>query len=172
MHILGLPEEDLPLLLKLTRDFLGADDPDRTSAELPLIGMRVALQTLRDYFHQVTNDRRSRPRDDLASVIATARINGEALPDFETVSYFIVFATGGHDTTTFAIVGGVHALVQQRKQLALLQGNAELLASAVDEMQRWTSPVNHFVRTATDNCRLGDAFIEAGELARPVFSLS
>ncbi|MCV7074340.1 cytochrome P450, partial [Mycobacterium szulgai] len=58
-----------------------------------------ALLDMFGYFNGVTASRREQPTADLASAIANARIDGEPLSDIETVSYYLIVATAGHDTT-------------------------------------------------------------------------
>jgi cytochrome P450 len=163
MSILGVPETDLPLMLRLTRGLLNAEDPDSRKSEPPLNAVRIAMTGLRKYFDKLSTEVRANPRDDLATVIANAVLGGKAIPDFERLSYFMVIATGGHHTTTFALVGGLHALAAHPDQFAHLKRKPELLDDAIEEMLRWTSPVRHFVRTATKDCTVGGTRIRAGD---------
>ena len=72
------------------------------------------------YFNGVTASRREHPTEDLASAIANARIDGEPLSDIDTVSYYLIVATAGHDTTSATISGGLQALIENPDQLAAL----------------------------------------------------
>ena len=115
------------------------------------------------YFGELTASRRASPTDDLASVIANATFDGRPLGEMETISYYAIIATAGHDTTSATIGGGLHALVEQRDQLDRLRADLSLLPSAVDEMIRWVSPVKHFMRTATEDYTIRGTTIRAGE---------
>jgi cytochrome P450 len=162
LSILGLPEEDFPRLLKLTQELFGAADPELARGATP----EEMIQTLQDffqYFQALTEARRAHPTDDLASVIANAEINGEPIGIFEAVSYYVIVATAGHDTTSSSIAGGMHALLEEPAQLQRLRDDRSLVTTAVDEMIRWVSPVKHFMRTATDDYVLHDVPINAGE---------
>lgn len=161
--ILGVPEADEPQLDRLVRGIVGADDPGRRFAEPPANPVHEALRGCRDYFDALAADRRSCPRNDLASVIANATINGAPLPQFERVSYYVVLAIAGYDTTAFALSGGLHALIEHPEQLARLQQDPALLDAAIEEILRWTSPSRHFIRTATKDTVLGGQPIRAGE---------
>jgi cytochrome P450 len=124
------------------------------------------IQTLQDffqYFMALTEARRADPTDDLASVIANAEVNGEPIGIFEAVSYYVIVATAGHDTTSSSIAGGMHALVEQPVQLQRLRDDPSLVTTAVEEMIRWVSPVKHFMRTATEDYVLRGVPINAGE---------
>ncbi len=103
------------------------------------------------------------PTEDLASAIANARIDGEPLSDIETVSYYVIVATAGHDTTSATISGGLQALIENPDQLRRLKENPELMPLATDEMIRWVTPVKEFMRTATEDTEVRGVPIAARE---------
>jgi cytochrome P450 len=124
------------------------------------------MQTLMDlfnYFTSLTTDRRANPGEDLASVIANAHIEGSPMGDRETLGYYIIAATAGHDTTSNAMAGAMKALLDNPDQLARLQNDPSLMTLAVDEMIRWTSPVKHFMRTAARDYELSGVTIKEGQ---------
>ncbi len=127
MDILGLPEKDDPLVLKLARGRTGAEDPDRALSGHPAESMRLAGIGFRTYFDIVTADRRARPNEDLSSAIANARIGGKLIPDYERLSYFMQLAIAGQENTAYSIAGGVHALLEHPDQMTKLQSNPALL---------------------------------------------
>lgn len=162
LSILGLPESDYGRMLKLTQEMFGSADEDlqRGQGEEDLIAV---IQDFFVYFTKLTEDRRANPTGDLASAVANARIRGEELTLLQTISYYVIAATAGHDTTASAIAGGLHALIEHPDQLARLKANPDLMNTAVDEMIRWVTPVKHFMRTATEDYPLRDKVIKAGE---------
>jgi cytochrome P450 len=162
MSILGLPEEDFARMLQLTQELFGAADPELARGTTPE-EMILTLQEFFQYFMALTEDRRAHPTDDLASVIANAEVNGEPIGIFEAVSYYVIVATAGHDTTSSSISGGLHALLEHPDQLRRLLDDPSLVTTAVDEMIRWVSPVKHFMRTTTEDYELRGVTIEAGE---------
>src|SRR5262249_52961160 len=99
MSVLGVPEADEPLMLDLTQKLFGADDPDFGGGGAPEKRRAVVMQRV-GYFQRMPADRRAAPGEDLASVIANGRVDGAALPDLETLGYYIIVATAGHDTTS------------------------------------------------------------------------
>lgn len=115
------------------------------------------------YFAGITADRRANPTGGLASLIANGKIDGELLPHLETMGYYMAVATAGHDTTSSAMAGGLHALIENPDQLAPLQARPELMANAVEEMIRWTSPVRHFMRTAQEDTEVLGQKIRKGD---------
>jgi cytochrome P450 len=146
LSILGLPEEDFPLIMKLTQELFGASDPDMQRGATPEEAF-ATIQEFFQYFMAVTEDRRAHPTDDLASVIANATLHGEPLSIFDAFGYYLIIATAGHDTTSSSIAGGLHALLQFPDQLERLREDPSLVTPAVDEMIRWVSPVKQFMRT-------------------------
>jgi cytochrome P450 len=162
LSIMGLPEDDFARMLKLTQELFGAADPELAR------GMTVEeqMQTIQDffqYFMALTEDRRAHPTEDLASVIANAQLNGEPIGIFEAVSYYVIVATAGHDTTSSSIAGGMHALLEHPDELQRLRDDPSLVSTAVEEMIRWVSPVKQFMRTATEDYELRGVQIKAGE---------
>src|SRR4030095_7186213 len=114
------------------------------------------------YFHQMTEDRRAHPTEDLASTIATGTIAGAPLGEFQTIGYYTIVATAGHDTTSSSLAGGLEALIRHPDQLRALQEDPRLIDNAVDEIIRWMAPVRHFLRHAQEDYVLGGKRIRAG----------
>lgn len=162
LAILGLPESDYPRMLQLTQELFGAADEDLGRGQ----GLEDLIAVINDffvYFGALTEERRANPTDDLASAIANATLDGEPLDVMETVSYYTIIATAGHDTTASSMAGGMHALLQHPDQLRRLQDDPSLMASAVDEMIRWVTPVKHFMRNAVVPYDLGGHHFEPGD---------
>ncbi len=164
MEILGVPEEDEALMLKLTQELFGSSDPDNQRSFEPEDFFKV-VEDFESYFDELTEARRKQPTDDVASLIANAQFDGEYMPRLDANGYYIIVATAGHDTTSASTAGGVLALIENPDQLAKLQADPQLYPTAIDEVIRWVTPVRHFMRTATEDYALGDKTIKAGESA-------
>jgi cytochrome P450 len=162
MMILGAPEQDEPRLLKLTQELFGPQDPDLKREQASPADMGT-IQDFFAYFSRITEQRRAEPRDDVATVIANAMIDGKPIGHLEAMSYYIIIATAGHDTTSSTASGGMLALIRHPDELAKLKADPSLIPSAVDEMIRWTTPVKHFMRTATEDYVLRGQRIRAGD---------
>jgi len=161
MMILGVPPEDEALLLRLTQQHFGGADPDVNKDQ-----KRDATSAVRgffDYFKSLTDERRKAPREDLASLLANAEIDGKPISDFDRSSYYFLIATAGHDTTSSSISGLLLALLENPDQLVTLRANRSLIPSTVDEGIRWVTPVKHFFRTATADCTFRGKKIKSGE---------
>ncbi len=162
MTILGVPPEDEPAMLKLTQELFAPADPERGRG----VSAETRLATTKEffaYFNAMIADRRRRPRDDVASVIANAEVGGAPIGELEAASYYIIIATAGHDTTTATTAGGLLALLQHPGEFARLRADRSLLPAALDEMLRWVTPVKHFFRTATEDAELRGQAIRAGD---------
>ena len=159
MTMLGVPPEDEPMMMRLTQQTLSSQDPEFQSKG----GARAAMMEMYTYFMKMIADLRENPCENLAGIIANARINGELLPDRDVFGYFNITATAGHDTTSYALTGGMLALLQNPDQLTMLRTDPALMPLAVEEILRWTTPVKHFCRTAVDDCVVAGKQVKAGD---------
>jgi cytochrome P450 len=157
-EILGVAAEREGLILRMTNELFGADDPELGREDLENL-----LPEMFQLFFDLVEEKRAQPSEDLASVLANGEIDGEPLPHMELLSYFVLVATAGHDTTRNALSGGMRALLEHPEQLAMLRADPSLAKSAADEIVRWTSPVIHFIRTATEDTVVGGQQIAAGD---------
>jgi cytochrome P450 len=162
MSLLGVPEADFPLMLKLTQELFGSDDEEfKRGADMQ--EQMSALLEMFQYFTALTASRRENPMEDLASAIANARIDGEPLSDIDTVSYYAIIAAAGHDTTSATISGGMLALIENPEQRQKLRADLGLMGLATEEMIRWATPVKEFMRTATEDTTVRGVPIAAGD---------
>jgi len=160
MSILGVPKEDEPRMLRLTQELFGGRDEDMIRDESETSSESNTITDFFEYFNSLTEDRRKNPTNDVSSVIANAKINNEQLGHLEAMSYYVIIATAGHDTTSSSTAGGILALIENPDQLLKLKNNPSLMTSAVEETIRWVTPVKNFFRTATQNYYLKDREIK------------
>ena len=161
MEILGVPEADEPRMLKLTQELFGAADPElnRSGEEVnpfsgDLTGLLEIVGDFTNYFNAITDDRRSCPRDDVSSVIANGTVHGEPLGHLEAMSYYVIAATAGHDTTSATTAGGLWALMENPDQMKLVWNDPSKIAGFTEESIRWITPVKHFMRTAVEDTEI------------------
>ena len=161
MTILSIPPEDEATVLDFAQRVLSSEDPEfQRPGETGAIG---AIMEMYQYLQPIIADRRANPRDDIGSVIATARVDGELLAERDVFGYFLILATAGHDTTSYSLAGGLLALMQNPDQFARLRADPTLIPSTVDEMIRWASPVRHFARTAIADGTINGIAYKAGD---------
>jgi hypothetical protein len=164
MSIFGVPREDERLMLELTQGIFGAADPEYLGDFTdPLDFLTSTIARFDDYFEALTEERRARPTDDLATVIANGEIDGCPMERHARLWYYIIVATAGHDTTSYALSGGMEALLRHPDQLAALAADPTLAVNAAEEMIRWTSPVRSFLRYAQEDTEVDGVQIAKGE---------
>lgn len=163
MDIYGVPREDEPLMMELTQGVFGAGDPEYLGVA-DSAGAKVVESVMRfiDYFAAVTADRQGCPTADLASMIANAEIDGCPMDAEHRLWYYIIVATAGHDTTSFALAGGLDALIRDPDQIQMIRTDPAVIPAAVDEVIRYTSPVRHFMRYAQQDTSIGGVQIPEG----------
>ncbi|WP_327358873.1 cytochrome P450 [Streptomyces sp. NBC_01304] len=156
--LLGFPSEDHKYVLDLSREAVSADDEGQTEEDVWLSRNELLI-----YCQEIIEARREDPQDDLISAMATCRINGEPMTDDEVVLNCYGFILAGDHTSRLAMVGAVLAFSQHPDQwLALKEGRVSM-ASAVEEIVRWTTPAMHIGRTATAEVTIGGQTIREGD---------
>lgn len=170
MDILGVPPADEPRMLRLTQELFGAQDPDQARMMMAVmdteqIGMmlKATVDDFEAYFSVISEDRRRNPRDDLATVLANATVDGVPMSGLEAMSYYIIVATAGHDTTSSSTAGAMWALAENPEQFRRVKDDPSLIPGLVDEAIRWTTPVKTFMRSATADTELAGRAIAKGD---------
>ncbi len=162
LSLLGLPEDDFPRMMKLTQEMFGGQDAEHQRGDSPE-DLLAVLMDFFQYFGALTASRRANPTEDLASAIANGRVDGELMSDVDTLSYYVIVASAGHDTTKDAISGGLLALIENPGERKRLRDNMDLMPTAVEEMIRWSTPVKEFMRTAAEDTEVRGVKIAKGE---------
>ena len=163
--ILGVPEEDEDHLLELTSQLFAFDDPEvgRPGEDREAASAELAMEFF-TMFNTIIEDRRANPRDDLATLLATATLDdGEPMGLVETLGYYLIVFNAGHDTTRHSLSGALGAFLDFPDQFARLKADPSLMKTAVDEVVRWSAPVNYMKRTALRDYQLDDTLIREGE---------
>ena len=167
MSIMGVPEEDEPRMLKLTQELFGASDPELgRDGDKPMEERDFDFGVIIDfsnYFRALSETKRAHPTEDLASLIANSTIDGQPISDLEAMSYYIIVATAGHDTTSSSTAGAMWALAENPGELAKVKADPSLIPSLVDESIRWTTPVKTFMRTATADAEFAGRHMKKGD---------
>jgi cytochrome P450 len=171
-RVLGLPDDSLPRLIELGDRLLVDTDPEfvgelayaseREEDRYKPFGSPWADELCalgRAYYA----DRRNRPRDDALTRIACAELDGAPLSERDLDNMFALLVVAGNETTRQAISLGTLALAQNPSQYELLRADRSLIASGVEELLRYSSPVWFFRRTATREVRVRDTEIAAGD---------
>ena len=84
------------------------------------------------------------------------------LSDEEVIANTIITLIGGHETTTNLIASGFLTLLRDRESLQQLSTHPEIIGSAIEELLRFESPVQHTARIASADMKLGGKTIQKG----------
>ncbi|SNT12054.1 cytochrome P450 [Sphingopyxis indica] len=167
MDILGVPPEDEPLL---TQQLFGSTDPELnrsreaiTDAEQAIAMLNFVIADFENYFRTLTADRRAGPREDIATVIANASVDGGQIPDRELAGYYMIVATAGHDTTSASTAGAMMELAKDPALFERFRAAEADKAGLIEEAIRWTTPVQHFMRSAKEDVEIGGQTIREGD---------
>jgi cytochrome P450 len=162
-----------PIPVLVIARLVGVDDADREEfrrwsdalIESPDHPERSAegAAALYRYLTEHALARRDEPRDDLASMIVHAEVEGAPVTTEQAVMYLITLLVAGNETTRHLLSGGAAALFGHPEQRALLAREPDRLSVAIEECLRWVTPVQAFGRTATVDLELGGTPIAAGD---------
>jgi cytochrome P450 len=157
-EMLGIPHQDGVELYKLTEAIHAAPE-----SQAPGAGMGAVLQMF-NYAHQVYEEKRANPVDDLSSRLIAGEIDGQPLDGIDFNLFFLLLVDAGGDTTRNLVAGGMQTLFEHPDERQRLQRDLDgLLHPAIEEMLRWVSPVIYMRRTATHDTELGGRAIAAGD---------
>jgi cytochrome P450 family 142 subfamily A polypeptide 1 len=112
---------------------------------------------------ELANERRGYPVDDLMSVWSTAEVGGSPLSDDDLASDALLLLDGGAETTRTVIANSIDTFIAHPEQRELLRREPERMATAVEELIRWTTPVLNMCRVATRDTDVDGVEIKAGQ---------
>lgn len=156
----GLPQADLSALGRCILTINAMDDPFFRPREQSLYD---AAKQLFAYGLDIVYRRITPSPDTVLSELLGSGALHDVTPEEFFLIYWFPLAAGAFDTTASTIAGGVRALQMYPQQLERLRKDNGLIASAVDEMLRWVSPVVYFRRTATADTHFGGHSIRQGD---------
>lgn len=159
--MMGIPESDEEMIFNWTNTILGVGDPEFVGSfeDLVRVGGEIFAYAL-----ALGEDRLKNPRNDIASVMMNAVVDGERLTAQEFGSFFILLVVAGNETTRTAIAHGMRELTLHRDQRDIWFNDFEThTKTAVEEIVRYATPVIHFRRTATEDTEINGQPIKAGE---------
>jgi cytochrome P450 len=117
------------------------------------------------YIAQLIEQKRQQPQDDLISHLVQIEEEGDRLSQSELLSMVGLLILAGHETTSNLISTGILALLDHPEQLAKLKADPSLVPAAVEELLRFTGPVQMpLPRLATEDVELGGQHISRGDI--------
>ena len=162
--MLGLPKSDWQLLFDWTNRIIGAQDPAfKAEGKTAEESARDSITELFLYFTKLVEEKKRNPADDLVTLFTKMEVDGQPLPEMDVLAWCLIIVVAGNETTRNATTGGMLAFVEHQHELRRLQADPALLKPAVEEVVRWTTPIIHFAREATQDYPLRDKVIRAGD---------
>jgi cytochrome P450 len=157
-ELLGVPVEDRP------RFRVWSDDALSTS-RLTAAEFLASREEMREYMRGLIAAHRAHPADDLMTALIEARDSADRLTELELVDLCVGILVAGHETTASQIPNFVVTLLDHPAALARLRADLSLIPAAVEELMRFV-PLGAgagFPRYATEDVRVGDVLVRAGE---------
>ena len=162
-ELLGVPAADHARFQGWSKTLAAMIDPIADPSLLA--GAEQAVVAFDDFFHELLEDRRTNPGDDLLTALLQAEEEGDRLSEDELLSLAILLLVAGHETTMNLIGNGMLALLRHPQQLESLRGDASSIRNGVEEFLRYDPPVQFTARTATADVTVGGREMHRGDAA-------
>jgi cytochrome P450 len=125
------------------------------------------------YLKALLDERRRNPGNDLISVLGTAELDGERLPDDSVISFFRLILGAAGDTAYRTTGSLLVALLSERPdQFEMVKANRALIPAAIEEALRWEGPVSVSYRSAARDVEVGGTMIPAGAIVQVVTGMA
>jgi cytochrome P450 len=135
-------------------------------------GLEAVLR-LQEHAHNAWVDRHANPRDDVITRLATGEVRGCPMDEMQFGLDFLHLVTAAGDTTRNVVAGGMEALFDNPEQRKIMQaGDEAVVASGVEEMLRWVSPIVNQRRTATADTEVGGQRILKGQKVASFYGIA
>jgi cholest-4-en-3-one 26-monooxygenase len=161
--LLGVPEEDWEELQLSVNRYTMPANPAFTIDGDPVKTAKIGRKVVDEYSGRLAQARRDHPRDDMATVIGTVKIDGEVLSLHEVRSWFSTLIAGSLQTTRNGLGTGVWQFLEHPNQRQLLVDNKAIAPDAVEEVLRWGSPSRMILRVTTEDVEFRGREMSAGD---------
>jgi cytochrome P450 len=165
-ELLGAPKEDWKLFARWAPDILRIFNFD-FERDLPII--MQAQDELGEYAHDLIQERRQRPADDLMTALIQAEEAGDRLSTEELQTMVEAVLVAGTDTTRNQLGCAVAVFAEHPDQWATLAERPELAPRAVEEAMRYLGAVRGTARIASEDIEYRDVVFPAGTLVNTSF---
>jgi cytochrome P450 len=157
-EMLGVPAADRAAFQQWSAVLVRGLDPLVSDEEQEVVF--DARDALLDYLRGVLMQRRREPQDDMLTSLIAAEENGDIFSEGELLAMCNLLLVAGHETTVNLLGNGALALLENPDQLDRLRRDPDLVGTAVDELLRYTSPVQWTGRVAAAEIELGGRTIQ------------
>jgi cytochrome P450 len=121
-----------------------------------------SMQDFKSYVAARMEEERRHPTNGLIYALMTSEVDGHRLSNEEVIVNTIITLIGGHETTTNLVASGFLTLLRNPASFQQLREHPEIIASAIEELLRFESPVQHTARIAPADMQLGGKNIQKG----------
>jgi len=168
--MIGIPSSDWSRykkwsdsILKLSYARSGGAEAEDGTREFAAVTVEM-----NEYLGKMIAERRAWPQNDLLTRLIEAEVDGERLRQEEILGFFQLLIVAGQETTTNLINNAILCFIENPAQLALLRSRPQLVASAIEEVLRYRSPLQWVMRTPRRDIELHGQTIPAGKLVLPM----
>ena len=164
-EMLGVPLDDHEAIRGWSSDIARSLDAIGLLADPEIVARGVAARrNLTDYFRRLLPERRKHPQADLLSLLIAVEEQGDKLNEGELLAMCLLLFIAGHETTVNLIGNGTLALLEHPDQMAKLRDDPVLIASAIEELLRYDSPVQWTARITNSDVEIGDRTVPSGSM--------
>ncbi len=166
-EMLGVPSSDRPLFKRWAdalleqqlndAEFFRPDEQQRDNPQLKRFAR--TFEEMSDYFRQMLEERKQKPRDDMMSDLLAASIDGEHLSMQDTINFCNILLLAGHVTTTNLLGQAIRCFDEHPETLERVRQQPELMPGAIEEVLRFASPVWRLIRTTREEVALAGVTI-------------
>lgn len=166
-RLLGVPVGDEPKFSHASALLGQALDPFMSLTGEPSDGVEERMRAgrwLRGYLHQLVEERRSHPGEDLMSRLVAVEESGDQLTAEEIVATCNLLLIAGHETTVNLIANAVLAMLRDPPQWTALGADADRAAVVIEETLRYDPPVQLVGRIAAEDLAIGEVHVAKGDM--------
>lgn len=164
LHLMGLPQSDLPMYLQWRDDIIRppaeGEDPAQVRART---GAAIT-----DYFRTAIEEVRANPREGLLNDLVHAEFDGRPLDEGELLGLGFLLIIAGLDTVTATLDCFMRFLAEHPEHRRQIVEEPELIPDAIEEMLRVLTPVQVVPRLVKQDAELDGVAIHAGDHATMV----
>jgi cytochrome P450 len=165
-RLLGVPIEDEPEFSRVSAPLARLVDPFITFARDPdgSDERRRAGLWLHAYLHDLIQQRRRAPGEDLITALIAVEESGDQLTEEEIIATCNLVLIAGHENTVNLIANAILAMLRHPGQWAVLGADPGRVSAVIEETLRYDPPNQLMVRIALEDMTIGDVTVSKGGL--------